>query len=361
MSDAALAIVGGSYTMEMRVSSWLGDELLADDIPIADGSETRDRSLAVPEQVSLSVPRRDRGVSWEPLRPTDPLAAYGQTLHVDYGIDVGGGFEWIRRGIYLISESTAGDDQVQVTCEGLLSWIVEAQLVAPFQPAGTLASTVRSLVEPALTVQVDTSLTDRAVPLGLEWDSDRMGALQEVLTAWPAACRVTEDGLLLVEPVRDDSPGPPVLALTDGVGGTVMRWSGSTTRDGAYNCVVASGEDSAGNQLTGTAYDNDSASPYWIGGAFSPLPVPLLYSSSLLSTVDQCRAAAATRLTTLRRTASRRLSVTCLPHPGLITGDIVSITSAEFGLTNAIASIETLDLPYSPGQMTLDVRILSGG
>lgn len=362
MSDAALAIVADSFTMEMRASAWLGDQLLADDIPISGGTETRDRSLAVPERITLTVPRRDRGVSWEPIRPTDPLAAYGQQLHVDYGIHVGGtDFEWIRRGTFPITSSSVGDDEVNVTCEGLLTLVNEARLSAPFQPSGTLSSTARALVEPALTVQVDASLTDRAVPVGMQWDEDRLGALQEVLTAWPAAARVTEDGLLLIEPVLDASPGAPVLDLTDGVGGTVVRWSGSTTRDGAYNCVVCQGEDSAGNQVTGVAYDNDQTSPYWVGGPYNPLPVPLFFASSLMTTIAQCRAAAATRLTTLRRTASRTLTVTCLPHPGVVPGDVVSVTSAEFGLANALASVETQSLPYEPGQMTMTVRILAGG
>lgn len=362
ISSAALDIVTRSFAMEMRASAWLGDQLLADDIPIVSGTETRDRSLAVPERVTLTVPRRDRGVSWEPVRPSDPLAAYGQQLHIDYGVHLGGSdFEWIRRGTFLVTGSEPDDDTVQVTCEGLLSLISEARLAAPFQPSGTLGSTARALVEPALTVSVDPALTDRSVPVGLSWDDDRMGALQEVLTAWPAAGRVTEDGLLLVEPVLDASPGAPVLDLTDGVDGTVMRWSGSSTRDGAYNCVVAQGEDSAGNQITGVAYDNDASSPYWIGGGFSPLPVPLFYASSLLTTVAQCRAAAQTRLTTLRRTASRRLTVSCVPHPGLVTGDVVSVTSEANGLAGALASVEALELPYAPGPMSMSVRILTGG
>jgi hypothetical protein len=362
MSDAALDAVTRSFTMEMRAESWLGDTLLADSIPIQDGTETRDRSLAVPEQLTLTVPRRDRGFSWEPIHPTDPLAAYGQQLRIGYGVDIGGTFEWINRGIFLITESEAADDTVSVTCEGLLSLINEAQLAAPFQPSGTLGSTARALVEPALTVQIDPALTDRGVPLGLEWDDDRMAALQEVLTAWPAAARVTEDGLLLIEPVEDDSdPGDPVLDLTDGDEGTVVRWSGGTSRDGAFNTVVAQGEDAAGNQITGVAYDQNQSSPYWIGGGFSPLPVPYFYQSSLLTTVAQCRAAAATRLTTLRRTASRTLNVTAVPHPGLVTGDVVTVTSVDYGLNQALAMVETLGLPYSPGQMSMTVRVLSGG
>lgn len=359
MSTTALAVVQGSYTMAMRAESWLGGQLITDDIPIADGSESRDRSLAVPEQITLTIPRRDRGYDWDPgTDPTHPLAAYGQILRIDYGVDIGGGtMEWINRGWFLITESSTDGDTVTVICAGLLTLIDEATLVSPFQPSSTdtLASVIRALIEPALTVSFDGTLVDRAVPLGLQWDSDRLGAVTEVLGAWAASERVTEDGYLLVEPVSD--AGTAVLAISDDPDtGTVVRWQGSTTRDGAYNCVVAQGEDSAGNQLQGVVYDTDANSPYQYSGNFNPLPVPYSYQSSLLTTVAQCRTAAAAQLALLRRQAFRKLAVTMVPHPGLVTGDILTVTGA--GLTNARCAIESLTLPYSPGEMSLTIRVL---
>lgn len=356
MSTTALAVVQGSYTMDIRAESWLDGQLIADNIPIADGTETRDRSLTVPEQITLTVPRRDQGIDWDPgTDPTHPLAAYGQQLRIDYGVDIGGGqVEWINRGWFVITESDCDGTTVNVQAAGLLTLIDEAKFATAFQPSGTLVSTLRSLVEPALTVQIDTTLTDRPIPVGMQWDSDRMGALTEVLDTWPSDARVTEDGLLLVEPISDD--GSPVLAITDGDGGTVVQWQGSTSRDGAFNLVVAQGEDGAGNQLTGVAYDLDSTSPYRYGGPFSPLPVPFAMDSPLLTTVEQCRAAAQARLQTLRRTAFRKMTATIVPHPGLLTGDVVSVTGA--GLTSQPCMIETLSLPYAPGEMTLTLRVL---
>lgn len=359
MSTTALAVVQGSYTMAMRAESWLGGQLLTDDIPIADGSESRDRSLAVPEQISLTIPRRDQGYDWDPgIDPAHPLAAYGQMLRIDYGVDVGNGqYEWINRGWFLITDSSTEGDTVTVNCAGLLTLIDEATLVSPFQPSSsdTLASVVRGLVEPALTVAFDGALVDRSVPLGMQWDSDRLGGVTEVLGAWGAAERVTEDGYLMIEPVSD--AGTSVLAISDDPGnGTVVRWQGSTTRDGACNCVVAQGEDSAGNQIQGVVYDSSGTSPYQYGGNFNPLPVPYLYQSSLLTTVAQCRTAAAAQLLLMRRQAFRKLAVTMVPHPGLVTGDILSVTGA--GLTNARCAIEQLSLPYSPGEMDLTVRVL---
>jgi len=358
MSTTALAVVQGSYTMDIRAESWLDGQLIADNIPIDDGSESRDRSLAVPEQISLTVPRRDQGYDWDPgTDPTHPLAAYGQMLRIDYGIDIGGQFEWINRGWFLITESSTDGDTVSVNCAGLLTLIDEAQLVSPFQPSSTdtLGSVIRGLVEPALTCSFDGALTDRAVPLGLQWDSDRLAAITEVLDSWAADARVTEDGYLFIEPVSD--AGSPVIAITDDPStGTVVRWQGATSRDGAFNVVVAQGEDASGNQIQGVAYDGIGDSPYRYGGPFNPLPVPYTFQSSLLTTVSQCRKSAASKLTLLRRQAFRRLAVTMVPHPGLMTGDIVSVTGA--GLTNASCVIESLSLPYSPGEQSLTVRVL---
>jgi hypothetical protein len=357
MSDAALAAVQRSFQMAMRVESWLGDQLLADDVPVSDGGEDRDRSLAVPERVTLTVPGRDpaTGMVWDPgVDPVHPLASNGQQLRISYGVDVGGDFEWIARGWFLITESGADGDTVSVSAAGLLTLIDEAKFAAPFQPAGTLASTARALVEPALTVDIDGALIDRAVPVSMQWDTDRLAGLTEVLDAWPATEHVTPDGLLRIEPLVDT--GAPVLSLTDGAGGTVVRWQGSSSRDGAFNCVIAQGEDAAGNQVQGVVYDIDPNSPYRFGGPFNPLPVPTTMSTPLLSTVAQCRAAAAAQLLTLRRTASRKLTVTLVPHPGLMTGDVVSVTGK--GLVNAPCMIEGLSLPYTPGEMTLTVRVI---
>ncbi|MFI6249054.1 DUF5047 domain-containing protein [Streptomyces sp. NPDC051016] len=358
MSDEALAVVQRSFTMDVRAESWLGGELITDSIPISDGSESRDRSLAVPEQISLTVPRRDRGFDWDPgADPTHPLAAYGQQLRIDYGVQLGTHTEWINRGWFLITETETDGDTVTVSCQGLLTLIDEAKLVAPFQPgtSDTLASTARALVEPALTCVFDGALIDRAASSSMQWDSDRMEGLSDIASAWAADYFVTEDGLLLWEPVTDD--GDPVLDITDGTGGTVIQWQADTSRDGAFNVVVSQGEDSSGNQIQGVAYDLDPNSPFMYGGAFNPLAVPYTEQSPLLTTIAQCRTAAAATLLRLRRANGRRLGVTMTPHPGLMTGDILSVTGK--GLRNQACVIENFGLPYGPDAMSLTVRVLS--
>jgi hypothetical protein len=358
MSDEALAVVQSSYTVDVRAEVWLAGELLTDAVPVADGSETRDRSLSVPESVTLTVPRVDRGVTWDPGADIGhPLASYGQQVRVDFGVDLGTHTEWINRGSYLITDTEVDGDTVTVSAAGLLTLIDEAKLVTPFQPAAsdTLISTARALVEPALTCAFDAALADQNASDSMTWDSERLDALADIATAWSADYRVTEDALLYWEPLTDD--GDPEVELTDGAGGTVVQWQGSTSRDGAFNCVICQGELADGTQIQGVAYDGDPTSPFLYGGPFNPFPVPYTTESSLMTTVAMCRKAAATTLLRLRRQNGRRLSVSMVPHPGIIAGTIVSVTGA--GLRSARCVVESMTLPYGPSEQTLIVRVLS--
>lgn len=356
LSDVAASVLTRSYRYHLAVESWRGEELLADDVPVDSATEEADRSLRIPERVTFTVPRVDRGVSWSPVAADHPLAANGQRLRVQLGVGVGrGAVEWFTRGWFLIQDAQVDMDRVEVSAVGLLTLIDEARLVSPYQPTGTLVSTLRGLVEPALTVDVSADLTDRSVPSGINYDEDRLGAVLELLDAWPADAYINPDGYLSVVPAEQDTT--PVLSLTDGVGGTVIKACGSSTREGGYNVVVARGTASDGGQVQGVAYDT-SGGPKAYSGPFNPLPVPHFYSSPLLTTVGQAQAAAATILARLQRTAGLEFDVEMVPHPGLQIGDVVSLTTAEY--TALSCSVEQLRLPYTAagGAQTLRVRSL---
>lgn len=355
LSDLAASLLTRSYQLSVRVESWLGDELLSADVPVEYAAEETDRAQRVPERVTLTVPRLSRGESWSPVADDHPLAANGQRLRVQLGVGLGNNvMEWFTRGWFVIQKSDPKGDDIQVEALGLLSLIDEARLVSPYQPSGTLASALRGLVEPALTVVVSAALTDRSVPAGINYDEDRLGALLELLDAWGADAHVTEEGYLYVYPA-----GPsltPVLELTDGVGGTVIEATGTSTRDEARNAVVARGTASDGTQVQGVAYDLTGPKAY--GGPFNPLPVPYFYESPLLTTQSQAQQAAHTILSRLKRSTSKEYVVEMVPHPGLQTGDTVDIETEGY---SGLAVVEALGLGYTnpvPAQ-TLKVRALT--
>lgn len=354
---AASTLLRGNQRRYLRVESWYDDELLADDIPVSSGREDVDRDSSVPERVTLTVPVFDRGVNYTPTSITSPLAANGQLLRVTVGVGVGfGQVEWLTRGWYVITESEKRDDAIEVEAAGLLYKIQEARLVNPLQPSGTFKSTLRNLIEPAITIDFDDALTDRAVPSTVNYDDDRLGAVEATLAAWPATADMTNDGYLYVTTADDSTT--VALELTDGRGGTVIRASGSSTRDGVYNAVVAQGTASDGGLIRGVAYDQTG--PKRSGGPFNEFPVPLYFDSPLITTQAQANSAATSRLKTLKRTTSINYDVEMVPHPALQTGDRVLLTSAVNGLDAAPGIIEALSLPLlaGGGSQTLRVRLV---
>lgn len=351
LSDEAMAALTGSHKRYVRVSSWLGDELLADDIPVDAGSEESDRSLSVPERVTLTVPAKKQGTLWSPTADDHPLASKGQRLRVELGIGSDSGeIEWSNRGEYIIFESATEGDAVTVDARGLLHLIDEARLITPYQPSGTILSTLRGLVMPALTVDATDAPADRAVPSGINYDEDRLGAVNELLDAWPAAAYVTEDGVLKV--VSATQSTTPVLSITDGAGGTVERIAGSDSRDGAFNVVVARGTAADGGQVQGVAY---ARPPYDVDGAFNPLPVPFFFPSPLLTTVAQAQAAAKTVMERKMRQRSLSFRVDMVPHPAIQLGDVISLTGA--GYVNLPCSVEALSLPYREDGGTAELTV----
>lgn len=354
------ALRGGGFTLSARASVTLDGLVVASNVPIIDGTEEYDASVAVPERVTIRVPRVANGVNWAPTTQSSPLSAFGQRLKIQLGVGVGvAGIEWFDRGEFLIVASDVDGDVVTVQAAGLLSLVAEARLVSPYQPTGTLVSTLRGLIEPALTTSVDTGLTDRAVPAGMNFDTDRLGAVNEILDAWPARASVLPNGVLSVVPDADATTAVWSLLTTASAAttqrATVVRVEGGSTRDGAFNAVVARGTAADGGQVQGVAYDlSGSATSY--GGPFNPLPVPFFYASPLLTTPGQAYAAARTVLARKTRQAFGRWDVTAVPCPILVGGDPIGLWTTALAKDTQLTMIEKMTLPYTGGAMSLTLR-----
>lgn len=357
LSTAATSVLSGSYRYYSRYSSWLGDQLLATDIPVVGGGEDGDRSNGVADRVTLTMPREDRGYVWAPSgNDLHPLAAAGQRIRVELGIGLdGSAIEWFNRGEFPIVDVDPGDDSVGLTCAGLMFLVEEARLVSPFQPTGDLAASIRSVVEPAVSVVFDPALVNRGVPVGMNFEDSRIEALNELCDAWPADYVMTAEGYLYV--YSPAASRTPVAMISEAAGGTVVEITGRSTREGAYNAVVARGQTSAGAQFQAVAYDI-SGGPKAYGGPFNPLPVPYFFQSPLLTDMSQARSSAETILARLQRDTSRQFAVEIVPDPRLQLGDLVTLVSAEY---TGLAEIDQLSLPYFPdASMTLNLRTVAG-
>jgi len=360
VSDRAVAVMNSSHIVQrIRCESWLDDTLLAADIPIINATERNDAGVMVPERVTLTVPHHDGLTKYNPYFEDHPLAAYGQRLKIEVGLDIGhGDVEWIQRGWFLIQQSEPQGSVVNVTATGLLTLVHEARFSSPYNPSGTFSATVSSLIEPALTAEFS-NLTDRNVPNSMAWDEDRLAGLKELIDAWPAEMIVDPQGVLQVSD-PDTVNEIPVATLTMAEGGTAIDISGSTTRDGAYTHVVARGYDANGAIVQGVAFDTTTGALRY-GGPFNSLGVPFFFFSPLLNTVGECRKAARTVLRRLRRNAARRFSVEAVPNYALQISDAVLLPQSEDvpdGPHTCI--IDVLNLPlHATGSMTMVVRVIA--
>lgn len=351
------------YTMYTRCESWKDGELLDGDIPVTAGTQTTDVTLNVPETAALTVPALYRGTSYVPGNDRDhPLACWGQKLHLSVGLDIGGGMiEWIGREWHYITETDKLGDAVTVTASGLLGLILEADFVAPVPPvcAGnqqTFGTMLRKMVEPAIHVDFTNAPTDRLIPIGTVWEDSRLDSLNELLTMWPADVYVDTDGMLQVIPVADTTVSS--LSLTDGIGGTAMKWSSKISREGAASCVVARGITAAGVDVQAVVYDTDTKSPTQYGGPFNALPVPYVYTSSLLTTAAECRTSASATMALRKRQGARRLNTSAVPHLALQARDAIIATSEDNRVDHEFAVIDSLTMPLtaSSGPMQLGIR-----
>jgi len=370
ISEVAQQVLAGqSIAQHVRIEAWLGDRLLADDIPVDSAREEGDGSLRVPERLTFTVPAEDNGTTWVPSAYDSPLGAYGQRVRVSLGIEVANGqIEWLNRGWFLINTTSVSGNVLTVEALGLLSLVDEAVLPTEYQPksGATLGAVIRALIEPGLTADLTGAPADRTALTTITFSDNRLDSVLSVIDAWPAELKVTPDAtLVVIPPVAVPVEGDAVLTLTDGYGGTVIDASAEVTREGAFNCVVAKGQypdtdpTKAGQEIIQTAYDTDSASPYRQGGPFSPYLVPYGYASPLLTTPAQVLAAAKSVLARLKRNASRTVRVTCVPNPALQLGDVVLLTSERLALAGAIGTVDAFTLPYraDSGAMDLTVRL----
>lgn len=327
-------VLAGSPLYQCRVSSWLGGDLLAGDIPVAAGHVTAKADQDVPEKLSFTVPRfaiPNDGTDvfdWRPGNdPRHPLARYGQQLDVTIIItSVATGDVWETRiGRYLITD-WADDDagSITVNADGMLRVVQDAKLTAPTSPSGTLTAEAQRLLPAGMGVSFDTALVDRACPTSMSWSEDRLGALQDIANAWPALLRTDEWGQVVYRAPLPAVP-VPVLTLKDGVGGTLITAPRSDTRADAYNVVVATS--SASDQADIQAIASVPSGPMSADGNY--FPVVKKFSSPILDAAS-AQAAAQTMLDNSRRPA-QSVPVTIAPDPRIDLDDAIEILRGAAG------------------------------
>lgn len=360
-SDVELdELLAASHRVRSRVECWRGAEYLGT-APLLGGTFTEKADQLVSGTLDLDVSAIDKlGRSWVPKTPLDALNNYGQRIRLSYDVGRADG-SWVSTGLgwFIVDEWEEDGGTVTVSALDVTDALRTARLLAPMAPAagGTFVSELRRLVGGRLPLDVDGAPTNRTVPSGMSWQEDRLGAIDELLTAWPARAELDPDGVLVILP-DDLDEAPADVVLVEGVGGTVIKSRHAGSREGLANVVVARAADTAdpaAPPVVGYAVDDDPDSPTYVDGPMGELVE--YFSSPLLRTKAQCEAAARTILRRSLRPATT-IPVQTLPDPRLGVNTRVELRRADGTVVQTVVTGAQLPLTGEGGAQQLELGVI---
>lgn len=355
-------VIRGAQQVVVTASAWLSGEKAAD-LSVVGGSITADSRRSV---------MRDGSAELAPTADLAHLGLYqligtpGLELAFHRGFRLADGTDLLAPlGRFVVDElsykRTQSGTNVSVSFSDLSLRVARAR----WTDAYAIASGT------ALATALTDLLADRAPTLVSAITSDvcpaTLGAkvtteAGESSNPWADACGLAEahgyvlyvdpDGVARVRPAPTLNPDAAVFAFAPGATAITTEQTRTTTMEGTYNGVIASGEGSdVETAVRGEAWDDNPASATYRYGPFGQ--VPRFYSSPLLTTAAQCEEAAASILTgLLGRTET--LSWAQVVHPGLRPLDVITL-EAE-GTTRAYI-IDSLTIPLEiSGTMAATAR-----
>lgn len=371
MSELALSALSGSRVNERVVAHvWYGGQVVRQDVPVSAWSVSSDATRQVQTQVSLTISDPDGTLA--PWGLDDPLGVAGSTIQLIYSMGQPG--TTVDLGWFRITASDpvenwvfkdAGDRTIRVSggasipikADDLTVVAVADRLLAPESPApgATVLGEVARLLRDIFPVTIADGVVDKPVPGSVTFDRERMDAIEDLLETIGATYRMTGDGQFEVFPRK---PGAPVWDVQGGEQGVLVDVQRSQSSAGLYNAAVSEGATPDGRQLIGRAFE--TAGPLRWGGPH--WHVPIFHSATgLLTTQEAVDADARTRLAGVVSGRTVLLPVTCLPHPGLQVGDVVTIfsptvTGADVALTGTVRTIDLRGTTagVSPMKMTVE-------
>lgn len=377
MSEAALSALTGSRDGERLIAHvWYDGTVVAPDVPVSDWSITSDGSRQVRTQVSLTVADPDGKLA--PWGVDDPLGVGGARAQLIYALTE---TETVDLGYYRITTSdpaenwtlkrivdpetgeekqqvwVSGGAQIPVGADDLTAIAVADRLLAPESPkaGATVLSEVRRLLSGIMPVTVAAGVTDRAVATSTVFERERMDAVEDLLAMISCTHRMTGDGQLEVVP---NAPGSPVWEVAGGDDGVMVSLRRSQSADGLYNGAVSEGATPDGRQLIGRAFE--ATGPLRWDGPHGRRPV-FHAATGILTTQAAVDADAISVLAGRLRGRTVDLAVTCLPHPGLQCGDVVTVasptvTGTEMPLHGIVRKTSLRGSAAGPSPMTMTVE-----
>lgn len=292
------------------------------------GSVTVDRGSAVRRTCTVTTD----DTTLIPMTPTEQLAIYGGRLRILRGIAYADGTtESVPLGLFRVDRIEGDPDigPVTISGSGLEAIVADDKFLTPYTTRGGTAAVtaITGLIQDSIPGAVIVNRASDATLGTMTWDTegDRWAAVQECATAIGAECYADADGQFIIAELPDLLTAPIAWTVDAGEQGVLISANRSFSREGMYNTVVASGENTEDNApaVSAMAQDTDPTSPTYVSGPFGR--VPKFYSSATLINSGLAQGAANKLLRdALKPTAT--VSLTSLPNPCLEPGDVLRVT-----------------------------------
>lgn len=352
VSDQFLETVRSSH--QMAAHAWVvapgqtGVEPDGIEIPIIAGDVKYDATADIRATLDLTTHDADWVAALD-----DALTPYGNEIFVQRGVQYGDGSEeLVSQGyyrIYSVDQQDAPKGSLQITARDRMSGIIDADPLAPMQfgDGTSVAAVFAYLIEevyPGAVIVYDFDAGGTLFTSSHALEDDRYGFLKDIADSLGKVFYVDYAGRFRLETAPD--PTAPVFDVTHGKGGVIAKVARSLNRDGVYNAIVATGEPAGEDPpVRGVALDLNPNSPTYWNGPFGK--VPKFYSSTFLTTDDQCTTAAAAML-------ARQLGVPysvnfdAVPNPALEPLDSVRVSYSDRQMPE-VHVIDTLTIPLDSG------------
>jgi hypothetical protein len=340
-----------SRTMFTEMDIVYNGQVLENDVPVASGSVSTDRTRNTRYEASVEIGM----YPWDSL----PVSSNGTRIRLYRGLESIGVRERVQVGEYQVySFKRTNRGTVSTTLKGLENYLIEGSFIRPVTPpyGNSIIATISDLIHDVLpdAEVVANCSTDRLVSSTGAWERDRWGdAITALAKGIDAEVYCGYDGRFYITDAPNLSTLTGKYRIQGGPGGVMVTEDRSDTRDGVYNgvSVSANSSDQTVPPVWAFSYDNNPDSPTYFYGPFGQRI--RYYSSQFFTTVSQCQAYA-DRLLIESLAPNQSLSVGTAPIPFLEAGDPVTVVS-EQGYPMADFLINKTTLPLGNDAWSADM------
>lgn len=336
----------------------LQDGDLVTALDVADGSVTLDQTAAIRGRCDVTL-ADDGTLGLVPDSATHPLAPYGNEIQLLRGVAFPDQTsELVSLGIFRLEDveivTSATGLAIRVVGLDRAARMIDARLEEPYEiaPGTNYVTAITQLLQAGWPgIPTNFTATTRVTPaLRFEEGDDRWDRAQEMAESIGMDVYFDGDGVCVLVPSATLASGTPVATLAEGADGVLVDAARRWTRQGSFNRVIATGENTGETAVArGVATDDNPASPTYYFGGYGR--VPRFFRSQFIVTDEQASDAAAAMLARELGT-TQSVSFGSLVLPYLEPGDVVTISRALAGIDEDNV-IDQLTIPLSAaGTMT---------